>query len=137
VHNIDFDVTRDHVLRLFGIFGRVKFINMPSDNKNRPRGLAFVTYWEHDDALKALNGGKTMILGGRKLRVEVFKPLETLNQERKRKVKGPQPAASTTHREDVSGLKPPIEDEAPRESNYNNLNSGPGPGENSREVLLK
>jgi RNA recognition motif-containing protein len=79
VHNIDFDVTREHVLRLFGIFGRVKYINMPSDNKNRPRGLAFVTFWEHDDALKALNGGKTMILGGRKLRVEVFKPLETLN----------------------------------------------------------
>ena len=98
MHNIDFDVTRDHVLRLFGIFGRVKFINMPSDNKNRPRGLAFVTYWEHDDAFKALNGGKTMILGGRKLRVEVFKPLETLNQERKRKGKGP---SVTSHREDL------------------------------------
>jgi RNA recognition motif-containing protein len=52
---------------------------MPFDGKNRPRGLAFVTYWEHDDAGAALEGGKSMILGNRKLRVEIFKPLETLN----------------------------------------------------------
>ena len=80
-------MTRDHIQRLFGIFGRVKYINMPFDGKNRPRGLAFVTYWEHDDAGAALEGGKSMILGNRKLRVEIFKPLETLNQERKSKSK--------------------------------------------------
>jgi RNA recognition motif-containing protein len=79
IHNIDFDVTREHIFRLFAIFGRVKYINMPFDNKNRPRGLAFVTFWEHEDGQKALQGGKNMILGNRKLRVEIFKPLETLN----------------------------------------------------------
>ena len=88
---------------------------MPSDNKNRPRGLAFVTFWEHDDALKALNGGKTMILGGRKLRVEVFKPLETLNQERKKKVR---PGTTTN----LSQEAPDLKEEEPRERDNYNLN---------------
>lgn len=56
---------------------------MPIDSKGRPRGLAFITYTTHDLAACALRvASKGIQLGQRKLRVEVFKPLETLERER-------------------------------------------------------
>ncbi len=56
---------------------------MPIDTKSRPRGLAFITYMTHDLAANALRISQQGIqLGQRKLRVEVFKPLETLERER-------------------------------------------------------
>lgn len=57
---------------------------MPFDARNRPRGLAFLIFSTHKDASNALKWGlKGIILGQRKLRVEVFKPLEKLNMEKK------------------------------------------------------
>lgn len=56
---------------------------MPIDGRGRPRGLAFITYINHDLAALALKvSNKGIKLGQRKLRVEVFKPLETLERER-------------------------------------------------------
>jgi RNA recognition motif-containing protein len=56
---------------------------MPIDGRGRPRGLAFITYINHDLAAVALKvSSKGIKLGQRKLRVEVFKPLETLERER-------------------------------------------------------
>ena len=56
---------------------------MPIDPRGRPRGLAFITYINHDMAANAVNiSAKGIRLGQRKLRVEVFKPLETLEKER-------------------------------------------------------
>lgn len=50
IHNIEFQVTREGLLRTFNKFGRIKNINMPFDSRNRPRGLAFVIYETHRDA---------------------------------------------------------------------------------------
>jgi RNA recognition motif-containing protein len=56
---------------------------MPIDGRGRPRGLAFITYINHDLAQVALKvSNRGIKLGQRKLRVEVFKPLETLERER-------------------------------------------------------
>ena len=68
---------------------------MPFDGRNRPRGLAFIIYETHVDAKKALDVGIVgIVLGQRKLRVEVFKPLETLNMERKEKAKNSRKAST-------------------------------------------
>jgi|688.fasta_scaffold1041587_1 RNA recognition motif-containing protein len=56
---------------------------MPIDNRGRPRGIAFITYASHELAIEALKAGQMGIkLGQRKLRIEVFKPLETLERDR-------------------------------------------------------
>ena len=81
-------MTRDGILRTFNVYGKINHINMPFDGRNRPRGLAFIIYETHGDAKRALDVGLNgIVLGQRKLRVEVFKPLETLNMERKEKTK--------------------------------------------------
>jgi len=88
IHNLDFTITKEGILRSFSTFGRLKNINFPYDNRNRPRGLAFVIFERHVDAAKALKAGlRGIILGTRKLRVEIYKPLERLNQEKKEKAK--------------------------------------------------
>ena len=62
---------------------------MPLDIiKKRPRGLAFIIYHRHEDAQKAINqANKGILIRKRRLNVEVFKPLETLNMERTEKRK--------------------------------------------------
>lgn len=56
---------------------------MPIDTRGRPRGLAFITYVNHEFAENALRISMRGIkLGQRLLRIEVFKPLETLERER-------------------------------------------------------
>jgi RNA recognition motif-containing protein len=60
IHNIDFQITRDSLLRVFAQFGRIKNINMPTDSRGRPRGLAFITYVNHElaaNALRVAQGG--------------------------------------------------------------------------------
>lgn len=88
MHNLDFTITKEGILRTFAVYGRIKHINFPFDNRNRPRGLAFVIYATHVDAARALKAGmRGIILGTRKLRVEIYKPLERLNAEKKEKAK--------------------------------------------------
>ena len=70
-------------MRTFAVYGRIKNINFPFDGRNRPRGLACVIFERHNDANRAFKAGlKGIILGNRKLRVEIYKPLEKLNQEK-------------------------------------------------------
>ena len=79
---------------------------MPFDGRNRPRGLAFIIYSKHADAKCALEVGlKGIVIGQRKLRVEVFKPLETLNMERKEKTKLNSRMASTEKDAAIEDLK--------------------------------
>lgn len=88
VHNIDFQVSREGLLRTFNQFARIKAIKLPMNYKGRSRGLAFMIFATHEDALSAFEAGQLGItLCNRKLVVEVFKPLETLNMERKAKKK--------------------------------------------------
>jgi RNA recognition motif-containing protein len=58
IHNIDFQISRDSLLRVFNQFGRIKNINMPIDGRGRPRGLAFITYINHELAETALKVSK-------------------------------------------------------------------------------
>ena len=52
---------------------------MPFDERNRARGLAFIIYETHKEAKNALKAGyRGIVLKNRNLRVEIFKPLETL-----------------------------------------------------------
>jgi hypothetical protein len=86
VHNLDFNITKEGILRTFGVYGKIKNINIPFDGRNRPRGLAFVIFERHYDADKALKAGiRGIQIGMRRLRVEVYKPLEKLQQEKKEK----------------------------------------------------
>ena len=64
IHNIDFTVTRDGILRTFNTYGKIKHINMPFDGRNRPRGLAFIIYETHVDAKRALDVGLNGIVLG-------------------------------------------------------------------------
>lgn len=90
VHNLDFNISKEGILRTFGVYGKIKNINIPFDGRNRPRGLAFVIFERHFDAEKALKAGLRGIqIGMRRLRVEVYKPLEKLQQEKKEKQKKP------------------------------------------------
>jgi RNA recognition motif-containing protein len=50
VHNLDFTITKEGILRTFAVYGRIKNINFPYDARNRPRGLAFVIFERHADA---------------------------------------------------------------------------------------
>jgi RNA recognition motif-containing protein len=38
----------DDLLRVFSQFGRIKNVNMPLDNAGCPRGIAFITYMNHE-----------------------------------------------------------------------------------------
>jgi RNA recognition motif-containing protein len=88
VHNLDFNITKEGILKTFAGYGKIKYINFPHDNRNRPRGLAFVIFERHADAAKALKAGiRGIILGSRKLRIEIYKPLERLQKEKKEKAK--------------------------------------------------
>ena len=64
IHNIDYTVTRDGILRTFNQFGRIRNINMPFNSRKRPRGLAFIIYETHSDAKRALQAGQNGIVIG-------------------------------------------------------------------------
>ena len=77
---------------------------MPFDGRNRPRGLAFIIYKTHKDASNAYGVSKKgIVIANRKLRVEVFKPLETLNMERKEKKR--QNGKQSTEKDNKSSSK--------------------------------
>jgi len=64
IHNIEFSVTREGILRTFNQYGHIKNINMPFNRMNKPRGLVFVIFSNHEDAKKALIAGtKGIVIG--------------------------------------------------------------------------
>lgn len=77
VGNLSFDVTQDDLSEVFGDYGTVKSVKLPTDRETgRPRGFGFVdmsTEEEEAAAIEALDGAEWM---GRDMRVNKAKPRE-------------------------------------------------------------
>lgn len=57
------NVTKDHVLEIFGNYGNITYIDVPNDKSKPwiPNGMAYVEFEkieEADDAIKKMDGGK-------------------------------------------------------------------------------
>ena len=77
VGNLSYDVTQDDLNSVFGEYGTVKRVTLPTDRETgRVRGFAFVDLdsdAEEQAAIEALDGAEWM---GRDLRVNKAKPRE-------------------------------------------------------------
>ncbi|MFK8184389.1 MAG: RNA recognition motif domain-containing protein [Phormidesmis sp.] len=77
IGNLSYDVTQDDLSEVFGEYGTVKRVTLPTDRETgRVRGFAFVDLSsdsEEDAAIEALDGAEWM---GRDLRVNKAKPRE-------------------------------------------------------------
>ena len=77
VGNLSFDVTKEDLSEVFGDYGTVKEVKLPTDRETgRPRGFGFVemsTEEEEAAAIEALDGAEWM---GRDMRVNKAKPRE-------------------------------------------------------------
>ncbi|MEM9006930.1 MAG: RNA-binding protein [Cyanobacteria bacterium P01_F01_bin.86] len=77
VGNLSYSVTQDDLTEVFGEYGTVKRIHLPTDRETgRMRGFAFVemeTDAEEEAAIEALDGAEWM---GRDLKVNKAKPRE-------------------------------------------------------------
>jgi len=77
IGNLSFDVVQDDLKEVFGEYGTVKRVSLPTDRETgRPRGFAFVdmsTDAEEEAAIEALNEAEWL---GRTLRVNKAKPRE-------------------------------------------------------------
>ncbi|EDX86899.1 MAG: RNA-binding protein [Cyanobacteria bacterium P01_D01_bin.1] len=77
VGNLSYDVTQDDLNSVFGEYGTVKRVTLPTDRETgRVRGFAFVDLSSDEEeqaAIEALDGAEWM---GRDLRVNKAKPRE-------------------------------------------------------------
>ena len=77
VGNLSYDVTQEDLTEVFGEYGRVSRVSLPTDRETgRPRGFAFVEMAEEaqeDAAIEALDGAEWM---GRDLKVNKARPRE-------------------------------------------------------------
>lgn len=77
VGNLSYSVTQDDLNEVFGEYGTVKRVQVPTDRETgKPRGFAFVEMnsdEEEEAAIAALDGAEWM---GRDLRVNKAKPRE-------------------------------------------------------------
>lgn len=77
VGNLSYQVTQEDVFAVFGEYGTVKQVQVPTDRETgRPRGFCFVemeTEEEETAAIEALDGAEWM---GRSLKVNKAKPRE-------------------------------------------------------------
>ena len=77
VGNLSFDVTEDDLGEVFGDYGTVKEVKLPTDRETgRPRGFGFVEMEneaQETAAIEALDGAEWM---GRDMRVNKAKPRE-------------------------------------------------------------
>ncbi|MGB3790002.1 MAG: RNA-binding protein [Phormidesmis sp.] len=77
VGNLSYDVTQDDLNSVFGEYGTVKRVTLPTDRETgRVRGFAFVDLASDEEeqaAVEALDGAEWM---GRDLRVNKAKPRE-------------------------------------------------------------
>ncbi len=75
VGNLSYDVTREDLEQVFGEYGEVSRISLPTDRETgRPRGFAFVDMkaeTAEDKAIEALDGAEWM---GRDMRVNKARP---------------------------------------------------------------
>ena len=54
IHNIDFNLTDESLLRVFNQYGTIKSFKKTLGPDGKPRGFAHITYINHDDAANAL-----------------------------------------------------------------------------------
>ena len=77
VGNLSYDVTQDDLSEVFGEYGQVKRVQLPTDRETgRPRGFGFVEMnsdTEEQKAIDALDGAEWM---GRDIKVNKAKPRE-------------------------------------------------------------
>jgi RNA recognition motif-containing protein len=77
VGNLSYEVTQEDLITVFGEYGTVKRVNLPTDRETgRPRGFGFVemeTEAQEDAAIEGLDGAEWM---GRDLKVNMAKPRE-------------------------------------------------------------
>ena len=77
VGNLSFETTENDLNDAFAAFGSVTEANLMMDRTtNRPRGFAFVTMSNAEEAQKAIAGLNGKQLGGRALTVNVARPRE-------------------------------------------------------------
>jgi RNA recognition motif-containing protein len=71
VGNLNFDLSREDILELFGSVGPVTDVVMPIDKvSGRPRGFAFVEFELEEDAAKAMETLNGKELAGRQLKID-------------------------------------------------------------------
>ncbi|MEM8640469.1 MAG: RNA-binding protein [Cyanobacteria bacterium P01_G01_bin.54] len=77
VGNLSYDVTREDLNEVFGEYGAVRRVSLPTDRQTgRPRGFAFVEFREEGDeekAIEELDGAEWM---GRSIKVNKARPRE-------------------------------------------------------------
>ncbi len=77
IGNLSYEVTQEDLITVFGEYGTVKRVNLPTDRETgRPRGFGFVemeTEAQEDAAIEALDGAEWM---GRDIKVNKAKPRE-------------------------------------------------------------
>ena len=77
VGNISYDVTSEDLTEVFGEYGTVKRVSLPTDRETgRPRGFGFVEMEDDDQettAIETLDGADWM---GRQMKVNKAKPRE-------------------------------------------------------------
>ncbi len=81
VGNLSYEVTKEDVSHVFGEYGKVKRVSLPTDRETgNPRGFGFVemeTEAQETAAIEALDGAEWM---GRDLKVNKAKPREDNNR---------------------------------------------------------
>lgn len=77
VGNLSFNTTESGIRETFGQFGDITDIYVAMDRETgRPRGFAFVTFGNAEDAQKAIEKLNGADLDGRSLKVNEAKPRE-------------------------------------------------------------
>lgn len=78
VGNLPFSATEDQVWEIFGEFGKVSSVRLPTDKEDgRPKGFGYVEFLNQEDAQKACEagrGGQGLEIDGRQLRLDFSTP---------------------------------------------------------------
>jgi nucleolin len=78
VGNLPFSATEDQVWEIFGEFGKVSNVRLPTDKEDgRPKGFGYVEFLSQEDATKAVEkgrGSEGLEIDGRALRLDFSTP---------------------------------------------------------------
>lgn len=75
VGNVSFDTTEDGLWEVFGEYGDVKSVRLPTDRETqRPKGFGYVEFSDVETAKKAFEGAQGLDIGGRTIRLDYSQP---------------------------------------------------------------
>ena len=78
VGNLSFDTTEDGLWEVFGEYGEVKSVRLPTDRETgRPKGFGYVEYVDLESAKKAHEGLSGTEIGGRPVRLDYSQPRDS------------------------------------------------------------